>query len=1038
MRRYICAKCARAQRRTLLTASNPIHRRNPIPRQTGASIFSKRFASSVEDSEFPDELRTKIDNILLKTEFETQNNIREYLRKWQEQNVNHLDPIQGPDTSNADSPPLLKWTGNMLNDGQAVYDDAVERSYTSLEETSDYKIDMDENYETGDILEPGDLVGFFSGTNMATPAVYIRSVERQKQFYTLRGKWRVTSDRDIDIVIKGFAPRELTDALIPYLPNTAVSPNITMQEIAEGGVPRSAAAPLMAMLQQFSEKETQLYRENAQRIDNLYSVIASPNKRSVMTLPEIAAKALQISIDDVRPEALFMTQKALQRSTFLIFADRSSVFSNRYLVRPKTFAHRFNTVIEWVREHQVHLSRLALQTRSDLRDHPLQNFLQKAQRIILQNRNIRSPTTMSNVGPSAQQFSTEEVPEGRVYRKVVTDQFDDSDKMILEYLVHFSIPPQRLNMSSARYAAIHIMRATGLYTAIELQRGAIPLFLQELGIFSAWENVYALDQFLALPGHHIDLLSERTGEYARAAAAKPQRYTHDRMANMRRDWGDLPIYCIDDPGAKEIDDGISLEPHAGTEDTFWLRVHIANPTAFMPHDDIISKNAAERLTTVYLPERHYPMLPTSFTSRSFSLAANSPTLTISAKVNLNGDVLDMSITNGIARNVIYLTHAGLRSALNGDTKDSQTYMVGRKPPSHYLTQISSESPAFTQEQSDTFNLIRKIMTQINNKWRENGGLTWPDSFNQQNPSIYTGNPISPFSVHPDKLDWEGGYYEGDPTILLPISDVDPYDVPDLSKRNLVALVMRFACHVAGRWSADRNIPLVYDGTYFHPEYPPLTPQKLKKFTVDDWLRFAPPKGYSASSVLPHAGLGVDAYTKATSPLRRYSDLVAHYQIEAALRYEWEHGKKFNGAEREAAYSLPFSTKQIDSLLEDMKAKYPLINSVQNQSRTFWVCQFLFRAFYFGECDNLPDTFACMVRQPVQGVSTTEANYVGVYAADNLPLGIRVQLFVTEEFRDLDTLSTVEAKIVAVNMAKHVVEMEVVRKVKGWERTGEWA
>lgn len=877
-----------------------------------------------------------------------------------------------------------------------------------------------------------------SGSNMATPAVYIRSVERQKQFYTLRGKWRVTSDKDIDIVIKGFGPPELTNALIPYLPDAAVSPNVSMQEIAEGGVPRAAAAPLMAMLQQFSEKEAQLYRENAQRIDNLYRIIASPNKRSVMTLPEIAAQALQIDIDDVTPEALFMTQKALQRSPFLILADRSSVFSNRYLIRPKSFMHRFNTVIEWVREHQDHLGQLALHKPSDLAGHPLQNFLLKARRIILQNRNIRSPTTMSNVGPSAQQFTTEDVPEGRVYQKVVTDQFDESDKFILEYLVHFSIPPQRLNMSSARYAAIHIMRATGLYTAIELQRGAIPLFLQELGIFSAWENIYALDQFLALPGHHIDLESERVGALALNSASKPSKYKDDKMADIRVDWGDLPIYCIDDPGAKEIDDGISLEPVAGTEDTFWLRVHIANPTAFMPHDDTISKNAARRLTTVYLPERHYPMLPTAFTSRSFSLAANSPTLTISAKVNLNGDVLETGITNGIARNVVYLTHAGLRKALGGQTKDPQTYTVGRNPPLHYLNQLSPESPAFTQEQSDTFTLMRKIMTQINNKWRKNGGLTWPDSFNQQNPSIYTGNPISPFSLHPEKLDWEGGYYQGDPIILLSTNDVDPYDVPDLSKRNLVALVMRFACHIAGRWSADRKIPLVYDGTYFHPEYPPLTPERLKKFTAEDWLRFAPPKGYSASSVLPHAGLGVDAYTKATSPLRRYSDLVAHYQIEAALRYEKQHGKKFNGAEPEAASALPFSTKQIDSLLEEMKAKYPLINSVQNQSRTFWVCQFLFRAFYFGECDNLPDTFACMVRQPVQGVSTTDANYVGAYAADNLPLGIRVQLFVTEEFRDLDTLSTVEAKIVAVNMAKHVVEMEVVRKVKSWERTGDWA
>lgn len=50
----------------------------------------------------------------------------------------------------------------MLNDGQAAHDDAIEKSYSSLADTSDYKIDMDENDDTGDILEPGDLVGFYS------------------------------------------------------------------------------------------------------------------------------------------------------------------------------------------------------------------------------------------------------------------------------------------------------------------------------------------------------------------------------------------------------------------------------------------------------------------------------------------------------------------------------------------------------------------------------------------------------------------------------------------------------------------------------------------------------------------------------------------------------------------------------------------------------------------------------------------------------------------------------------------------------------
>jgi exoribonuclease-2 len=33
---------------------------------------------------------------------------------------------------------------------------------------------------------------------------------------------------------------------------------------------------------------------------------------------------------------------------------------------------------------------------------------------------------------------------------------------------------------------------------------------------------------------------------------------------------------------------------------------------------------------------------------------------------------------------------------------------------------------------------------------------------------------------------------------------------------------------------------------------------------------------------PHAGLGLERYTRATSPLRRYSDLLAHQQLRACL------------------------------------------------------------------------------------------------------------------------------------------------------------
>jgi RNB domain len=868
------------------------------------------------------------------------------------------------------------------------------------------------------------------------PAVYVRSVEKQKQFYTSSGKWRVALDKEIDIVIKGFVSKEMIDTVLPYFPDAAATMNSDMQVIIEGGVPRSAAAPLIAILQKLSHDERKLYKDNATTMDNLYSLIASSDERQVYSLHEIAAKALNTTTDKVTPEALFMTHKAILRIPFLILIDRSSIFTHRYAVHPEWFGQNLRTVWEWVRDHQDHATRIALQRTTEYRDsyqgHPMQKFLSKAKRLIAQSRGIRSPTTMASVGPSAQRLKPEETHDGRNYKKVDVEDFSSDDKKIIDCLLHCAIPPFRGSIGIERYAAMHIMRATGMYTAIELQRGAIPLFLQELGVFPAWENIYSMDQFLALPGHNIDPVTERSVEAAQQAAVEPNRYENDVMADSRIDWGDLPIYCIDDPGAKEIDDGISLEPVPGSNDTFWLRVHIANPSAFVPHDDPVSHNAAERLSTVYLPERHYPMLPQEVTHQHFSLAQGRPTFTISAKVNLNGIVLETNIANGRAQNVIYITHRKLRSIFDTHVEAPQTLTIGGDLPAKSEDHFKDD---LTNEETETFLNLRKIMNSIHLKWKANGGLTWSDQFRTHSLSIHTGKGIQPYDFSDSSR--RGGYYLGDPIVSVSLNTVDPYEVPDMSQRNLVSLVMQFACHTAGRWAAERNIPLVYDGAHFHPEYPALTPEKLQNATAQDWLRYAPPKGHSSSSVLAHSGLGVDAYTKTTSPLRRYTDLLAHYQIEAALRYEQKHGQKFDGKDIHAASSLPFSTNDVNQVLERMKLKYPLIKVVQSQSNFFWACHFLFRAFYFGECE-LPETMPCLVRQKVQGQVALGTNYVAAYSGENLPFNVRARLHVTEEFKDLDLLGTVEAKIVGVNMAQHVVDMEVVRKVKGWERTGDWA
>lgn len=97
----------------------------------------------------------------MKSEFENKKDIRDYLRKWQEQHDCSLDPVRGPGTSN----PLVKPNsdqGNMLNDSREMYDASEERARHEDEDTSAFSTHMEEGNDVKHFLEPGDLVGLSS------------------------------------------------------------------------------------------------------------------------------------------------------------------------------------------------------------------------------------------------------------------------------------------------------------------------------------------------------------------------------------------------------------------------------------------------------------------------------------------------------------------------------------------------------------------------------------------------------------------------------------------------------------------------------------------------------------------------------------------------------------------------------------------------------------------------------------------------------------------------------------------------------------
>jgi exoribonuclease-2 len=127
---------------------------------------------------------------------------------------------------------------------------------------------------------------------------------------------------------------------------------------------------------------------------------------------------------------------------------------------------------------------------------------------------------------------------------------------------------------------------------------------------------------------------------------------------------------IDDEDTVEVDDALSCEALA--DGGVRVRVHIALVADFVVRGGAMDTEAAERATTVYLPETTIRMLPDAISCRAASLIAGEdrPVLTTDVRLSADGELLDASIYPAripIMRRLDYgEVDRILESALRGD------------------------------------------------------------------------------------------------------------------------------------------------------------------------------------------------------------------------------------------------------------------------------------------------------------------------------------------------------------------------------------
>jgi hypothetical protein len=830
----------------------------------------------------------------------------------------------------------------------------------------------------GLFLKPGDVVELSQPGREPVLAVFVQQLNNESQFYSVNGRWTHSIISRVSFAIQGCIDPELLQPLIPYLPTDpgAADPK------GEVHVPRDLAAPVIAYLEHMTEEAEKIYRRNAPVLDTAYDVLSDKTRTRMMTLTQIAT--LLLARDDPQwvpsPAALLAVRKALNHNEFRFRSDgRNHRLTNMFAIRPKADVEVVETVHEWIREYREYLalsvnsSSGTKRLRTDGANH-IADFLAKSRRIISESRKLREPSH-GGVGPS-KALTQHDRSSG--LRITWGEPFTSADKKIINFLQAWVLTGQFMGMAGLHAACASLISASGCYgsdvfgdtgasddTLSNIKPATGLLFLQEIGVISPHDNRAIYDEQLMLPTVRMSRNLELLNHKAELTRRNPG--FRDSMADLRRDWGSTTVYCIDDVGAQEIDDGISIERVKDATSEFWIHVHVANPTAFFDKTHTLSGLAAHMTESVYTPERSFPMLPTWASQGHFSLDNNRPVITFSSRINGTGSVLETKIQHGFIHNIVSITPSELATFL-GDhsTTNSRRIVVGGEVPRGAQRPPPSISPSQLEELSDLYTAAQALWAAR----KAAGGVRFGSS--NVNARIFENANKGGLSWNAPSLD-RARFIQGDPIIEVTNSIPEGFMQLTIGPKNIVEEMMMLAGQTAAAWCTERHIPVMYRGT-IEPPSGDLEPKELQqlvqahyeehgKVRLDLTARWSKALGMAVahSSPLPHKIIGVPSYIKVTSPLRRFTDMIAHWQIEAAVRWEARSGRKFDATEPSTQKILPFSQRQMQDSIVTLSPRERIITLAKRHSTRYWVAQAILRAFKYKEAP-LPESFKFWARR----------------------------------------------------------------------------
>ncbi len=287
-----------------------------------------------------------------------------------------------------------------------------------------------------------------------------------------------------------------------------------------------------------------------------------------------------------------------------------------------------------------------------------------------------------------------------------------------------------------------------------------------------------------------------------------------------KDLTHLKTYSIDDSQTLEIDDAISLEKKS-CQQKLWI--HIASPSSYFEYQSAIDRKARKLSSTIYLSTNTYYMLPEKLINDVFSLSDKEKRESISLGVilNENGSVISTEIVQSIIKVDFRLNYTEADELID-----------------------------YAPKEEEDLSIISEIL-QSRKCWRKDSGAM-------------------------EILESFGKIIVEDNNPTLKIID------PTLS-RQLISEAMILFGNLISNFTKVNKIPVPYRVQH--------SIVNVNKDNIKDCdntilynfiLKKNIGKSHYSIKPMPHSSLGLTSYLHATSPIRRYPDLLVNYQLNRYL------------------------------------------------------------------------------------------------------------------------------------------------------------